>query len=107
MITLAEDLCLGAAHAGDVVPELLADAFDAFKPNVVPSPPSGIVPPSSSGGSALCTGSGMTQPIFRGLSVPPISSRDSLESALGGAEALARFMSPVSILHDRQQLREC
>lgn len=90
MITLAEDLCLGAAHAGDIVPELLADAFDAFRPAMAPSSPPGAVPRSP--------GSRATQPIFRGLSAPPISSREGLESALGGAEALTRFISPVSIL---------
>lgn len=28
---LVEELCIGASHAGDIVPDLLACAFDAFK----------------------------------------------------------------------------
>lgn len=75
---MAEEFCLGAANAGDVVPELLDSAFGVLKlPQTTVAPGTGAcVPPP---GQALET------------------EEEEVRSALGGSEALARFLSPLPV----------
>lgn len=81
LISMVEELCLGAAYAGDVVPDLLANAFDAFKDTAsTPSAPTAAA-----------------QPVLRELSQPPLASLAGLQAAFGGEDALARFMLPLSL----------
>lgn len=142
---LVEELCIGASHAGDVVPDLFACAFDAFKntpdsatPKDTPDsvtfkdiPGSGTfkgIPGSvtsrdipvldttssrtgAAGLAAVGSATGGTGnasakaprgdrvqvrkiPVFGRLTDTPLASVEGLQSALGGVDALARFMLP-------------
>lgn len=81
LISMVEELCLGATYAGDIVPDLLADAFGAFEdaPSLPPTP------------------TAATRPVFRGIPHPRLASLAGLQSAFGGEGALARFMLPLSL----------
>lgn len=87
IIDMTEDLCLGARHAGDIAADLLADALDGFRD----TPPSAAA--SSSGDRAAAS---RDLPIFRRFSELPLASLAGLEAALGGADALERFVKPIA-----------
>eukprot|EP00752_Nemacystus_decipiens_P011208 g9960.t1 len=78
LVDMAEEFCLGAAYAGDVVPELLDSAFGVLKlPQTPVADGAGACVPSP--GQAL-------------------ENEEGLLSALGGSDALTRFLSPVPVL---------
>lgn len=104
-----EELCIGASHAGDVVPDLFACAFDAFKD----IPVSAATPSGTGAASSTAAGSvadDMTNaatnapqddparmretPVFRRLTGTSLASVEGLQWAFGGVDALARFMLP-------------
>lgn len=74
---MAEEFCLGAANAGDVVPELLDSAFGVLK---LPQTP-------VAAGTAACVPS----------PGQALETEEGLQSALGGSDALARFLSPLPV----------
>ena len=74
---MAEEFCLGAANAGDVVPELLDRAFGVLK---LPQSP------TAAGTSACVPSPGQA-----------LETEEALRSALGGSDALARFLSPLPV----------
>ena len=106
-----EELCIGASHAGDVVPDLLACAFDAFK-----DIPTLATTPSGTGDAGLAAAGSVADgmanavanaprsdrvtvrepPVFRRLTDLPLASVAGLQSAFGGVDGLARFMLPKS-----------
>lgn len=95
VITLAEDLCLGAGVAGDLMPSILAGALGTFEE----TPPKFRPPPSSETSSAT---SSMALPddqppsaSFAWLMDSPTSSGAHVRTVVGDSEALARFMTPV------------
>lgn len=104
-----EELCIGASHAGDVVPDLFACAFDAFKdvPNLA-TIPSGMADAGLAAAGSVADGMANTAakaprsdratvreiPVFRRLTDMPLASVEGLQSAFGGVDALARFMLP-------------
>lgn len=92
LVDLVEDLCLGAGHAGDVVPDILADAFDAFSDN--PGLPADEAAAGSTAGSLGAVAAAPELPVFGRLSDTSLSSAAGLQSLFGGKEAMARFMSP-------------
>lgn len=111
LVDLMEELCIGASHAGDVVPDLFACAFDAFK-----DMPVSATTPSGTGAAALTAAESAADdmasiaakkaprgdrakvlemiPVFRRLTDTPLASVEGLQSAFGGVDALARFMLP-------------
>lgn len=70
---MAEDLCLGAAYSGDVVYDLFDGAFGV---STEPAP--------------IATAAGAGLPPSPG---PSLGTEEGLRSALGGADALTRFLS--------------
>lgn len=112
LIDLAEDLCLGGSHSGDIVPEIIGDAFDAFRDapaniEAAPSPAAGMT--TAAAASALVdnhvTGAEDNIPVFRRLSDMPLASLRNSQSAFGGAEKLARFLLP--LVSSRGATRHC
>lgn len=77
LVDMAEEFCLGAAHAGDVVPEILDSAFGILK---LPQTP-----------AAAGTGACVPSP------GQALETEEGLRSALGGSDALARFLSPLPV----------
>lgn len=106
---LAEELCIGASHAGDVVPDVFACAFDAFK-----DIPNSTTTPSGTGAAGITAAGSVAdgvanaaanaprgdlatareEPVFGRLADTPLASVEGLQSAFGGVEALASFMLP-------------
>lgn len=77
LVDMAEEFCLGAANAGDVVPELLDSAFGVLK----------LAQATVDAGTGACVPSpGQT-----------LETEEGLRSALGGSDALARFLSPLPV----------
>ena len=95
LVDIADELCLGARYAGDVVGDLLASAFDAFEEGPV-NTIAAISPLSDGGREALSSSvsSSRELPIFRRLSDSPLATQAGLESALVlgglGKEAASR-----------------
>lgn len=111
VVDLVEELCIGASHAGDAVPDLFACAFDAFKetPNSTTTPSgmgaagvtaAGSVADGMANAAANAPRSDLATareiPVFRRLADTPLASVEGLQSAFGGVDALARFMLPES-----------
>ncbi|CAM9280650.1 unnamed protein product [Scytosiphon promiscuus] len=89
LVGLAEEFSLGAAHAGDIVPDLLDCAFGILRqPPPAPSECAGASPGQASEGRRR------EIPVFRRLPHPPLASKEGLRSAFGGRDAVARFLSP-------------
>lgn len=97
LVDLAEGLSLGAAHAGDVIPDLFAAGLDAFKEafpaaaTAAPGVPTGVA--DAYGGDQAAAVRKL--PVFGRLSDTTLASPAGLQAAFGGADALARFMLPV------------
>lgn len=72
LINMTEDLCLGAAHSGDVVYDLFDGAFGVSREPA----------PTAAAGAGLLPSPGRS-----------LGTEEGLRSALGGADALARFLS--------------
>lgn len=72
---MAEEFCLGASNAGDVVPELLDSAFGVLKL------------PQTTAVAAAGTGAGVPSP------GQALETEERIRSALGGSDAFARFLS--------------
>lgn len=92
LVDLAEELCLGAAHAGDIIPDLLDSAF-----GVLGQPPPTSAAGASSAGVPSPPSAGGTRremAVFRRLPHPNLATEAGLRSAFGGREALARLLSP-------------
>ena len=75
---MAEEFSLGAAHSGDVVPELLDSAFGVLK---LPQAP-------------VADGTGACVP----SPDQALETEEGLRSALGGSDGLSRFLSPLPVL---------
>lgn len=95
VIALAEDLCLGAGVAGDLIPSILAGALGAFEE----TPPRSQPPISSATSSAT---SSTTPPdhqspsaSFAWLMDSPTSSGALVRKVVGDREALSKFTTPV------------
>ncbi|CAM9202113.1 unnamed protein product [Ectocarpus sp. 13 AM-2016] len=97
LIHLAEEFCLGAAHAGDVVPDLLDSAFGVLREppprsTITSGAPPAVAARASSPGRAVAETRRETS-VFRRLYHPPLATEEGLRSAFGGEEALARFLT--------------
>ncbi|CAM9606204.1 unnamed protein product [Ectocarpus sp. 4 AP-2014] len=97
IVHLAEEFCLGAAHAGDVVPDLLDSAFGVLREppprsTITSGGPPAVAARASSPGRAVAETRRETS-VFRRLYHPPLATEEGLRSAFGGEEALARFLT--------------
>ncbi|CAM9841139.1 unnamed protein product [Ectocarpus fasciculatus] len=97
LIHMAEEFCLGAAHAGDVVPDLLDSAFGVLRE---PPPRSAITSVRAYAVAARAPSPGRAvaetrreMSVFRRLYHPPLATEEGLRPAFGGEEALIRFVT--------------
>lgn len=77
VVEMADELCLGAGHAGDITTDLLSKAFDAFE-----ECPVSLLAADEASVTGSTESSSRELPIFRRLSDTPLATRAGLESAL-------------------------